>query len=440
MGTFTEKLLLSDPDSGQCNWDTDWWRNTDIIDSVVYQLMAGDQVISGANFSNQTGLNIDIDATVVHVNDTEHSIPAGTITLPAATPGTPHFVYIYVDNIGVLQSTTVKPTDRYVLLMIADVDSVTILRSADLTMRAEDISETPFMVENDCINGTFQIWQRGITQTTSGYGADDRWHNSASVSTQSISQFPFSAGQTVVPGGPTFFSKNTFLSDNSSGCYVRKEQRILDVRKHAGKTVAVKFHGKSVDSLQLCVEGTQVFGDGGSSIITGIDPKTVQLSSNWEKHIVFLEIPSVAGKTIGDLSYTRLTFWFDAGSDHDLKTNALGNQSGTIDLSEVEIYIADKELPVRRRTAEEEFALCLSYYAYFEQLTVVNDNEARVANTNLFAQPMIQLPSVTTVPGGGSGGLWGAMNLGPDGKCHGIRQTNANTQSTSATITVDAEL
>ena len=83
-------------------------------------------------------------------------------------------------------------------------------------------------VENDCINGTFEIWQRGITQTTnSGYYSDDRWSNTHAASTKVHTKESFTAGQTVVPGNPKYYSKTVVTSVAASFGFVIKSHKIL---------------------------------------------------------------------------------------------------------------------------------------------------------------------------------------------------------------------
>ena len=188
-----------------------------------------------------------------------------------------------------------------------------------------------------------------------------------------------------VPGNPEFYSRTVVTSVAGTGNSVNKIHKILDVRKYSGKRVCIKFHGRTDAVKNIAIEGIQNFGSGGSASVFAISPQKVSLTTSFQKNVIFVDFPSVEAKTIGDLSNSAINFFFDAGSDFDTRTDTLGQQSGTFDLSEVEIYVSNTELPVRRRTRDEELKLCLPYFrkSYSSNISVgeITNNGAETSHS-----------------------------------------------------------
>lgn len=255
------------------------------------------------------------------------------------------------------------------------------------------------IIENDCINGTFDHWQRGISQTSSGYGSDDRWNNSHSGSTKVHSQQLFTNGQTDVPGNPEFYSSTVVSSVVGASNFCQKWTKLLDVRRYSGKKVAFSFYAKADSAKDIALEGVQNFGIGGSTRVDSISVQKVTLSSTWQKYILYIDFPSVTGKTIGALSSSQFTLWFESGSTYDARTGTLGQQSGTFDISEVEIYASDIELPVRRRTAEEELSLCSPFCQWVRGgiMAISSGIDQNLGAAITFPFSMIDTPSCTQI-------------------------------------------
>lgn len=220
--------------------------------------------------------------------------------------------------------------------------------------------------KNYIINGNFDIWQRGDSQTTNGYGSDDRWNNAHSGSTKVHEKVAFTLGQTDVPGEPKFFSRTTVTSVPGAGNLVYKHHSVESVRTLAGQVATLSFWAKADASKNIAVEFSQWFGSGGtpSATITGIGVTTIPLTTSWQKFTVTVDIPSITGKTLGTDGNDRLlvAFWFDAGSNYDTRTNSLGQQSGLFDIAQVQLEKGSQATDFEYRSYGEELALCQRYY------------------------------------------------------------------------------
>jgi hypothetical protein len=180
------------------------------------------------------------------------------------------------------------------------------------------------------------------------------------------SQQAFTAGQTDVPNNPKYFSRTVVTSVAGAGNHTEKEQTIEDVTKLSGETMTLSFWAKADSAKNIAVEFLQYFGTGGSpsANVEGIGVTTVNLTTEWAKHTVTVEIPSVSGKTIGTNNdhYTRLTIWFEAGSSLDSRTNSLGQQSGTFDIANIQLEKGDTATDFEYIDEATQLARCQRYY------------------------------------------------------------------------------
>jgi len=221
--------------------------------------------------------------------------------------------------------------------------------------------------KNLIINGNFDVWQRGTSQTTTGFGSVDRWsHLIGGSTTIAVSKQTFTVGQTDVPGEPEFYYQNVVTSGSGAADYVIVSQAIEGVRSLAGQTATVSFYAKASSSLNVSVEFGQLFGSGGSpsAPVTAIGVSKKALTTSWQKFTVTADIPSISGKTLGSAGgdYLALWFWLDAGSDYNSRTDSLGNQSGTFSIAQVQLETGSEATDFEQRPIGEELALCFRYY------------------------------------------------------------------------------
>ena len=218
---------------------------------------------------------------------------------------------------------------------------------------------------NAIINGNFDVWQRGTSQTAAGYGSADRWRTDIATSTQSVTRQTFTLGQTDVPYNPKHYYSNVVTTGSTASSYSVLRQRIEDVATFAGETVTLSFYAKADASKNIAVEFRQYFGTTGSpSATVNISPETVALTTSWAKYTVTVDVPSISGKTLGTdgNDFISVGFWLDAGSDYNARTNSLGNQSGTFEFAQVQLEAGSVATPFERRSVGEELALCQRYY------------------------------------------------------------------------------
>lgn len=219
---------------------------------------------------------------------------------------------------------------------------------------------------NVIINGDFSIWQRGVSFTSNEYTAD-RWRLDNSGSTHTTTRESFTLGQTDVPGEPEFYLQSAVTSSAGSANYARLYQRIEDVRTFAGQEVTLSFWAKADSSKSIAIEAVQYFGSTSGTpgtSVTGINPTKVTLSTSWQQFNVTFTVPTITGKSIGTDGddYLSISFWLDAGSDYNARTDTLGQQSGTFSFSRVQLEKSPTATPFEQRPVGIEFSLCLRYY------------------------------------------------------------------------------
>ena len=223
--------------------------------------------------------------------------------------------------------------------------------------------------KNKFINGNFDVWQRGTSQTAAGYGSVDRWRISRdSGSAVTLSRQTFSIGQTSVPNNPNYFVRLAVTAGVASNHYAIFEQRIEDVTLLSGKTCVVSFYSyvSHVPSF-MSVTARQSFGTGGSpSAYVDVNPRITihEMSTSWTKTEVVFDFPSVSGKTLGtDInSYTSIFFFLSAGTDLNTLTDSLGPQTLTFNIAQVQIEEGEFSTQFDLRPVVVEIALCERYY------------------------------------------------------------------------------
>lgn len=285
-----------------------------------------------------------------------------------------------------------------------------------------DLSGGGLPFRNKLINGGFDIWQRGISQTSDGYGSDDRWFNGNSGTTKTASRQTFTVGQTDVPGNPKYFSRTVVTSVAGASNYCFKRQGVEGVATLSGQTATLSFWAKADASKNMAIEFRQSFGTGGSPSADVTTVATVSLTASWARYSVTVNIPSISGKILGTDNNDNLQIWlwFDAGSSFNSRTNSLGQQSGTFDIANVQLEAGAQATPFEQRPIGTELNLCQRYCFVMKSDTVFAPQAMGFASSAAVANLFFQMPVPMRKP---------PANVTPTGSFQVSDATNASAVS-----------
>lgn len=351
-----------------------------------YIATAGQTVFSGADTGNNV-LVVNSGSEEVTLNGvvlkpgTDYTISNNTITLTTGA------------TLGSELNVTV-----YGMFNVANTYSM-----SQVDNKITTVQQGVYGFKNHIINGNFDIWQRGTSQTTSGYGSDDRWANYNTGSTKTHSRVACTDTERVLFSASAF-SRTVVNSVAGAGNAANKLQHIEDVTKLAGKTVTLSFWAKADSSKNIAVEFVQRFGTGGSpsAEVQGVGSQLVSLTTTWQKKTVTVTLPSIVGKTLGTdgvhTTSTALAFWFDAGSEYNARAANLGQQSGTFDIAQVQLEEGSVATPFEQRHVGLELSLCQRYYeegacSYHCNQVYDNRNNSTLTTTFSMAQPKRIIPT-----------------------------------------------
>ena len=262
---------------------------------------------------------------------------------------------------------------------------------------------------NYIINGNFDIWQRGTSQTVDIYASVDRWKPTSAGSSKTLSRRSFGVGQYEVQGNPVYFTRIVVSSVVGASNYVQLIQKIEGVRTLAGQKATLSFWAKADASKNMAIEFTQTFGTGGSpsANVLGIGSQLISLTTSWKKYAITVDIPSIIGKTLGTAGndVLQFNFWFDAGTNYNARTDNLGHQSGTFDIACVSLVEGDVDIKPIPRSYGEELALCERYYATGRAYTrsFASGADQFFETPVYFPTRMRAIPVTTIADGGGRG-------------------------------------
>jgi len=219
--------------------------------------------------------------------------------------------------------------------------------------------------KNFIINGSFNIWQNGSSFTTAGYTADMWQLNLVGNIATFYKITPIWANGFA--GSKHGIAMSTSGLDVSTD-YTRLNQKIEDVTQLAGKTVTLSFIARmTYGSAPIAIEFSQNFGAGSPDAqVNSIGVKQVTLNDTWTRYHVTVDMPGIAGKTLGtaNTDYTQINFWIDAGSDFAARTGGLAKKTTAIEIrmSAIRLNVGTKAMDIDFDDHQTELIKCQRYY------------------------------------------------------------------------------
>jgi hypothetical protein len=300
------------------------------------------------------------------------------------------------------------------------------------------------------INGQFDIWQRGTSVSgpiSDTYTCADRWiFYDGQDGSADISRNTFTAGQTDVPGGPTYYAEHDMTQAATSGG-PGIHQRIENVRTLNDEPVTLSFYAKVASgTLVLTPYVYQMFGTSGSDLVsTEYTSQTITVTTSWTLHTVTFDIPSITGKTIsGGDDYVQVGFRLPL------------NETWTLSVTNMKAERGSVATPFIPRSYAEELALCQRYYWENTSANVGVQqfgNNFTLGNNYYYSMPipimMRTTPTITVLAMVEIGAAFNGIDSGdlityirPDGVRFGVpvQATSSSPASIGVQIAADAEL
>lgn len=218
---------------------------------------------------------------------------------------------------------------------------------------------------NKIINGDFEIIQRLPNATTGSwvspvlnYYTFDRWvaQSNGTGGAGSLSRVAVQAGQTSIPGNPTYCLNWTITAaaagQTVGGCFL--EQRMENVRLLSGRKATITLYVQGTGTLPS-INLVQVFGSGGSTLVVTQLAANVVLGAAFTKCQYVVDVPSVLGKTIGPNSYLALNINVPVNTTYSL-------QLAHVSVVEGDASSEDDAFSARHPALEE--LLCQRYFQW----------------------------------------------------------------------------
>lgn len=218
---------------------------------------------------------------------------------------------------------------------------------------------------NRIINGGFDINQRQLgSRTTTGY-LHDRWRMEFAGGSSTYTTQAFTLGNQIPGFEPTNFAQIAIASQSATSDYAVFQQFIEGVRTGAGQTVTVSFYARATSGTpKLSLEMSQYFGTGGSpSAVVNTNGGTVTLSTTWTRYVLNVNLPSIAGKTLGSADDALIfQLWLSSGSNYAARTNSIGIQNNTFQFWGMQLEQNVQPTSFEHRPPVIELPMCQRYY------------------------------------------------------------------------------
>lgn len=258
----------------------------------------------------------------------------------------------------------------------------------------------PLSFRNKIIDGRFDFWYEGTSQTTSGYGSATMWVALHAGSTKTHSKQSFTFNEFPEVTSAKYYSRTVVSSVTGENNYVRLQSRIEDARTLAGKTVTLSFYARADASRNIGVDILQYISTTSNQIT---EAEIFQLSTEWKRYSYTVQLPLLPEAPSASAHSLQPNFWFDIGSTFAASRSStlamLGQQSGTFDIFGVQLEEGSVATPFEELPPE---IAKLRLSRYFLPLTIASSTYSYqgLCVSSTMANIIVQLPTLmrTTSP------------------------------------------
>ncbi len=215
-----------------------------------------------------------------------------------------------------------------------------------------------YVNDNELINGSYTVWQRGIgvgsahTGTGSTYFAD-KWvrlngltHGSGSFS---ILRKDFSPTQVEVEGNPLYYTRlNHSISGYTGDDFLQVENRVEGSDAFRGENMTLSFYARAGTSGATCTAFVKQVYNESDETLTSLG--TFSLGTDFTKYITTFSMPAM----------TQVPNF--NGDDYVGVGIDILRVPGQLDLAQVKLERGLASTPVRPKTIEAEYDDCARYY------------------------------------------------------------------------------
>lgn len=222
---------------------------------------------------------------------------------------------------------------------------------------------------NVLINGGFDVWQRGASQTVGGYGSVDRWLldlGGGPLGGATLSRMAASIAETETLGATTNFMRLTLSKPPASKAneYCQVCQPVENLRRFTGKRMTLSFWAKADQPRKMVayVEQWLKRPPAASDKIRALGASPVELTTRWQRFVFSFSSPSLQGREPGNEA-SLAVFLGVSYSDAYPALNAMtGAQTGIFDIAQVQLEESPVATPFEYRSFGEELTLCQRYF------------------------------------------------------------------------------
>ena len=192
---------------------------------------------------------------------------------------------------------------------------------------------------NLIINGAMQVWQRGTSHSTSGYGSVDRWQQLNNTLLSRSTDAPTDEGFQ--------YSSKVDFAGNADSNFVQNIENGIGLT--SGKSVTLSFWAKATGSITR-FENIFFINNTNFGVITS---PPVSITNTWQRHTLTVTIPSYPASQYSDTLQIR----FDLDP----------LESGSYYITGVQLEVGDTATPFEHRSYGDELVKCYRYFFRHER-------------------------------------------------------------------------